>query len=383
MPIGRGGCIGQCGINAPDAPTIGAVTSGIELLSVAFTAPSCVGGSAVTQYVARAVDACGNSFSGANSASPVVIACLTNCTTYSVSVLAKNTYGTSGYSASVCGTPSLPIGQQAYTCAGSYCWTAPLGVTAVSVVAVGGGGGVYQTPGSTSTRYPGGGGGGLGYKNNISVIPGCSYSVVVGANGPGGTVSGAGTQNASASYFINACTVRGGGGAGADSTLGGGSGRQGGGFAGDGGSNGGNGGSAGSGGGGGGGAAGYGPGNGGNGGNGGGSPGCAGVNGGGGGGGGGTSSGAASGGAGGGVGILGAGSNGAGGAVVSGQQPFAGCGGSGGGGGGQQNSCGGYYGGGGGWTYYSSGAGKGGGGAVRIIWPGNTRQFPSTCTGNL
>jgi hypothetical protein len=22
-------------------------------------------------------------------------------------------------------------------------------------------------------------------------------------------------------------------------------------------------------------------------------------------------------------------------------------------------------------------------GAVRIIWPGNTRSFPSTCTGNL
>jgi hypothetical protein len=27
--------------------------------------------------------------------------------------------------------------------------------------------------------------------------------------------------------------------------------------------------------------------------------------------------------------------------------------------------------------------GIGGGGAVRIIWPGNTRTFPSTNTGNL
>jgi hypothetical protein len=26
--------------------------------------------------------------------------------------------------------------------------------------------------------------------------------------------------------------------------------------------------------------------------------------------------------------------------------------------------------------------GSGGNGAVRIIWPGNTRQFPSTCTGD-
>jgi hypothetical protein len=27
--------------------------------------------------------------------------------------------------------------------------------------------------------------------------------------------------------------------------------------------------------------------------------------------------------------------------------------------------------------------GKGGDGAVRIIWPGNTRTFPSTNTGNV
>jgi hypothetical protein len=28
-------------------------------------------------------------------------------------------------------------------------------------------------------------------------------------------------------------------------------------------------------------------------------------------------------------------------------------------------------------------SGGGGGGAVRIIWPGNTRSFPSTDTGDL
>jgi hypothetical protein len=27
--------------------------------------------------------------------------------------------------------------------------------------------------------------------------------------------------------------------------------------------------------------------------------------------------------------------------------------------------------------------GAGSGGAVRIIWPGTSRSFPSTCTGNL
>jgi hypothetical protein len=43
-------------------------------------------------------------------------------------------------------------------------------------------------------------------------------------------------------------------------------------------------------------------------------------------------------------------------------------------------SSGGLYGGGGGGN--STGA-MGAGGAVRIIWPGTTRSFPSTNTGNL
>jgi len=46
-----------------------------------------------------------------------------------------------------------------------------------------------------------------------------------------------------------------------------------------------------------------------------------------------------------------------------------------------QGGCGGTYGGGAGWG--GSNGGAGGVGAVRIIWPGNTRTFPSTCTGNL
>ena len=44
---------------------------------------------------------------------------------------------------------------------------------------------------------------------------------------------------------------------------------------------------------------------------------------------------------------------------------------------------GGAYGGGGGagyWSYATYG-GAGGGGAVRIVWPGSSRQFPSTCVG--
>jgi hypothetical protein len=44
---------------------------------------------------------------------------------------------------------------------------------------------------------------------------------------------------------------------------------------------------------------------------------------------------------------------------------------------------GGAYGGGGGAGISSGTNARGGVGAVRIIWPGTTRSFPSTCTGNL
>ena len=68
-------------------------------------------------------------------------------------------------------------------------WTAPAGVTSVSVLVVGAGG--YNA--SISAGGTGGGGGGaLAYKNNITVVPGTSYNVVAGAPGnpgPGGASS--------------------------------------------------------------------------------------------------------------------------------------------------------------------------------------------------
>lgn len=367
----------------PTAPTIGTATAGAALCaSVTFTAPSFLGNPPASGCSAYQVVSTPGCITASGSSSPITVTGLTNSTSYTFTVKAQNAIGFGAPSAASNSVTASNAGQQAYTTAGTYCWTAPSGVTSVSVVAVGGGGGVYQTPGSTGTRYPGGGGGGLGYKNNYSVTAGSCYTVVVGDRGPGGTTTGNCSQNGSDSYFVNTSTVKGGGGTGADNNDGGSTGRGGGVYTGDGGGNGGNGGDASSGGGGGGGGGGY-SGNGGAGGNGNGVAGSAGSGGGGGGGGGGSPGGTASGGAGGGVGILGEGSSGAGGTTASLQQPFRGGGGSGGQGGGQQNSCGGNYGGGGGWTYYSSSAGKGGKGAVRIIWPGNTRSFPSTCTGNL
>lgn len=97
--------------------------------------------------------------------------------------------------------PYIPPGQVAYTSPGTYSWVAPASVTAVSVVAVGAGGSGIDG----SSSYSGGGGGGLGWKNSIPVTPGTSYTVVVAATTPKGTVA----EN---SYFNSLSTVAGYGG---------------------------------------------------------------------------------------------------------------------------------------------------------------------------
>jgi len=262
--------------------------------------------------------------------------------------------------------PSIP-GQQAYTTPGTYSWTCPDNVTSVCVVAVGGGaGGCFQTTG----RAQAGGGGGLGWKNNITVVPGTSYTVVVGA---GGTYNVGGGN----SSFISTSTVCGFGAIpGDNSTV-----SIGGSYAGDGGGNGGSGGGSATGGGG---AGGY-TGNGGNGNL------LGGNNGSGGGGGGGagqspTFTPVATGG--GGVGIFGQGTNGAGGVRGDGSLGTFPTGGGGGSGGSNaanstgDNTSGAAYGGGGVGAYFSESGTPGAGGAVRIIW-GTGRAFPATNTGNL
>ena len=67
------------------------------------------------------------------------------------------------------GSSGPVTGQQAYTSTGTYSWTAPSGVTSVSVVCI--------SPSGTSRA------GGLAYLNNYSVTPGSSYTVVVNGSG--------------------------------------------------------------------------------------------------------------------------------------------------------------------------------------------------------
>ena len=126
-------------------------------------------------------------------------------------------------------TANASFGNAEWITPGNYNWTCPVGVTSVSAVAVGGAGFYmgYNNGGS------GGGGAGLGWRNNITVVPGQTYSVRVGDHSDGGS---SGWEHGQDSYFIGAGTsVTGGGGRGAGVNVGG----NGGSFDGDGGGNGG------------------------------------------------------------------------------------------------------------------------------------------------
>lgn len=278
------------------------------------------------------------------------------------------------------GGKNLAKGQATYTTAGSYSWTCPDNVESVSVVCIG--------PGGTAAGdRDGGGGGGLGYKNNYAVTAGNTYTVVIGAVGTASYGSRFAAHSTD-TYFVNTSTCKGGGGKAGSNPLGS-KGGEPGTYTGDGGGNGGEGGdeSGSNRGGGGGGAGGY-SGNGGDGGSA--SVGADGSGGGGGGGGGRSSGGNEYAAGGGGVGLLGSGSNGEGGADAS-NSTMGGEGGSGGEDGfyagdfaygepalHNNYTTGGEYGGGGGGQGGGGYVGKGGKGAVRIMWPGADRQYPST-----
>ena len=109
------------------------------------------------------------------------------------------------------GSPYLPDGAQLYDSAGAYTFTVPTCVTSISVVVVGAGGG-----GAANSNPGAGGGGALCYQNNISVNPGDTIAVLVGAGG-------AQNSNGAASTFADTL-IQAGGGAGSSSDIGGGGG---------------------------------------------------------------------------------------------------------------------------------------------------------------
>jgi len=83
-------------LKVADAPTAPAASAGDSQASVTFTAPSNVGGSAITQYYAVSDP---SQITGNAASSPVTVTGLTNGTAYTFRVWALNSFGPSPYSA--------------------------------------------------------------------------------------------------------------------------------------------------------------------------------------------------------------------------------------------------------------------------------------------
>jgi len=97
-------------LKVPDAPTIGtATTTSTTTLSIAFTAPTNVGGGAITSYLATAKKTSdGTLVNTSGTGSPIVITGLT-AVPYTVTVVAINSFGPSASSAASNSiTPALP-----------------------------------------------------------------------------------------------------------------------------------------------------------------------------------------------------------------------------------------------------------------------------------
>ena len=93
MPRYNGGFIGTDGLDAPDAPTIGTPSADSSQADIAFTAGTA-GTTATTEFVATTNDGIG----ATGTSSPITITGLTNGTSYTARVYAKNSHGTSAAS---------------------------------------------------------------------------------------------------------------------------------------------------------------------------------------------------------------------------------------------------------------------------------------------
>ena len=92
----------------PDAPTIGTATTTFGGITVAFTAPTNVGGSAITSYIATAKRTSdGVLFTASGASSPIAVTGLTDVA-FTATVVAVNSYGPSAPSAASNSVTPLP-----------------------------------------------------------------------------------------------------------------------------------------------------------------------------------------------------------------------------------------------------------------------------------
>ena len=99
--------------------------------------------------------------------------------------------------------PHATLGEHFDDVPGQKTWTVPSGVTSVSYLAIGGGGGCVLYPSGT-TGSSGGGGGALAYKNNVSVTPGSTITYFVGDGGKGATTQNNNDGRVISGHYANA-----------------------------------------------------------------------------------------------------------------------------------------------------------------------------------
>ncbi len=139
---------------------------------------------------------------------PTASGCSGTPTNVIVTVAASATNGGCGNSANCISAPSGEYTVLRFnTPAAATTWVVPCGVTNIEFLVVAGGG--------SGNSISGGGAGGLIYNSSLTVIPGSSYSVIVGAGGTGGSLVNNGSDSQFGSYIAK------GGGAGGASIAGG------------------------------------------------------------------------------------------------------------------------------------------------------------------
>ncbi|MFM7433264.1 MAG: fibronectin type III domain-containing protein, partial [Gammaproteobacteria bacterium] len=95
---------GNTGSSAPGSPTGITIATGNGTLTVSFAAPGSSGSSAIIDYTASCTGG-GATRTATGTSSPLTVTNLANGTSYSCSVTARNSVGSSAASNAVTGTP--------------------------------------------------------------------------------------------------------------------------------------------------------------------------------------------------------------------------------------------------------------------------------------
>lgn len=182
----------------PQAPTIGTVTvTNSTTVSVPFTA-GANGGKSTSSYTVTASPIVSDISTSAGTSSPLTVTgTFAGSTSYTFTIVATNTNGTSSASSvsnSVIPNPVYSL-SQTFNTSGTYTVPANKSKLAAFVLSGGGGGGgggSSSFSGGATNGYTGGGGGGGGhgklvYFKDYPVTPGENYSITIGGQGTGGS----------------------------------------------------------------------------------------------------------------------------------------------------------------------------------------------------